>query len=138
NSLETDEIKKGFNNLLDNKKDLLMYEEAKTRQISDWLVGINASQLYSLLSQKKGFSGSMSVGRVQSPTVFMIYQREKEMNNFISKPFYELFGIFKHENGTYKGKANYKEEDKKVLNDLLEKNSAKTDSVEGKITKVSK
>lgn len=46
NSLEVEEVRKGFNSLLDNSKDLLMYEEAKARQISDWLVGMNASQLY--------------------------------------------------------------------------------------------
>jgi len=44
NSLEVDEIRKGFANLKDNKKDLLMYREAKTRQISDWLVGMSATR----------------------------------------------------------------------------------------------
>ncbi|MFD1926474.1 DNA topoisomerase III [Sporosarcina siberiensis] len=114
NSLEVEEVRKGFNNLLDNKKDLLMYEEAKTRQIADWLVGINASQLFSLL-----LNTSLSVGRVQSPTVYMIYQRQKEIENFVSKPFYELFAEFTHENGTYSGKSQMKEDKRGTVIDLL-------------------
>ena len=50
NSLEVDEVRKGFNILQDNKKDLLLYYEAKTRQISDWFVGMNGSRLFSLTS----------------------------------------------------------------------------------------
>lgn len=123
NSLEVDEVRKGFNNLQDNTKDLKMYNEAKTRQISDWLVGMNASQLYTLLLQQKGLNTTLSVGRVQSPTVFMIYQRQKEIENFVSKPFYELYGEFKTTSGLYNGKAKLKEENKQALVDLLEKNN---------------
>ncbi|WP_261007249.1 DNA topoisomerase, partial [Staphylococcus haemolyticus] len=88
NSLEVDEIRKGFNNLQDNKKDLLLYYEAKTRQISDWLVGMNVSRLFTLLLQQKGFNDSLSIGRVQSSTVYLIYQRQKEIEQFVSTPFY--------------------------------------------------
>lgn len=130
NSLEVDEVRKGFSNLLDNQKDLLMYNEAKTRQISDWLVGINASQLYTLLLQQKGLNTTLSVGRVQSPTVYMIYQRQKEIENFVSKPFYELYAEFKHEEGTYKGKAKIKEDSKEKVISLLEKNNISCSSTE--------
>lgn len=123
NSLEVDEVRKGFNNLQDNTRDLKMYQEARTRQISDWLVGMNASQLYTLLLQQKGLNTTLSVGRVQSPTVYMIYQRQKEIENFISKPFYELFGDFKTTSGLYVGKAKLKEENRQSLVDLLEKNN---------------
>lgn len=122
NSLETDEVRKGFNNLRDNTKDLLMYNEAKTRQISDWLVGINASQLYTLLLEQKGLETALSVGRVQSPTVYMIYQRQQEIENFVSKPFYELYAEFTHEKGVYKGKAKIKEDERQQVVALLEKN----------------
>lgn len=44
NSLEIEEVRKGFANLQDNRKDLLLYEEAKARQISDWLVGMSATR----------------------------------------------------------------------------------------------
>lgn len=139
NSLENDEIRKGFNNLHDNKKDLLMYAEAKTRQVADWLVGINASQLYTLLLQQKGLNTSLSVGRVQSPTVYMIYQRQKEIEEFVPKPFFELFSNFTHSNGEYEGKAKVKEENKEKILSLLEKNDLlDLKSDEAKIKEVSK
>jgi DNA topoisomerase-3 len=125
NSLEVDEVRKGFNNLRDNSKDLLMYEEAKTRQISDWLVGINASQLYTLSLQRKGLNTTLSVGRVQSPTVYMIYQRQNEIDNFVSKPFYQVEGLFNAENGKYKGMANVKEESRDTVQELLNKHNIK-------------
>src|SRR5699024_9941052 len=119
NSLETEEVREGFNNLQDNKKDLLMYEEAKTRQIADWLVGINGSQLYTLLLQQKGVEGVFSVGRVQTVLTYLIYQRDKEINEFESKPFYELESEFNHENSKYKGKAKVKEDKKETVQEIL-------------------
>ena len=52
-------------NLRDNKKDLLLYEEAKARQISDWLVGMNGSRLYTLLLKARGYEQVFPIGRVQ-------------------------------------------------------------------------
>ncbi|WP_192982154.1 type IA DNA topoisomerase [Marinilactibacillus psychrotolerans] len=107
NSLEISEIKKGFQNLKDGQEFHSTYKEAETRQIADWLVGINLTRLYTLYMQKNGMRGVFSVGRVQTPTLFLIYQRNEEIKKFVSKPFYELYANFKHPNGTYKGK--YKE-----------------------------
>ncbi|WNB90980.1 DNA topoisomerase III [Bacillus sp. NEB1478] len=119
NSLEVDEVRKGFSNLHDNKKDLLLYSEAKTRQISDWLVGMNGSRLYTLLLQQKGLKDSLSIGRVQSPTTYLIYQRHLEIENFVPKPFYEIEGNFSAANGKYKGKAKIKSENKEEILQLL-------------------
>ena len=94
NSLEVDEVRKGFANLHDNRKDLLMYEEAKARQISDWLVGMNGSRLYSLLLKARGIQEVFPIGRVQSPTVYLIYQRQREIETFVSEPFFEIEATF--------------------------------------------
>lgn len=123
NSLEVDEIRKGFDHLQDNKKDLLLYYEAKTRQISDWLVGMNGSRLFTLLLQQKGFNDSLSIGRVQSPTVYLIYQRQKEIEQFVSKPFYEIEGNFTAKNGKYKGKAKIKSEKIEEVQALMKKHN---------------
>ncbi|MBE9885864.1 DNA topoisomerase III [Enterococcus faecium] len=104
NSLETSEIKKGFQNLKDGQAFYSTYKEAETRQIADWLVGINLTRLYPLYMQKNGMRGVFSVGRVQTPTLFLIYQRNEEIKHFVSKPFYELYATFTHSNGKYKGK----------------------------------
>src|SRR5699024_4955916 len=139
NSLEVDEIKRGFNNLQDDKKSLLMFEEAQTRQLADWLVGINGSQLYTLLLQQKGVEGVFSVGRVQTVLTYLIYQRDKEINEFVSKPFYELESEFHHENGSYKGKAKIKEDKKETIQDILnEANISELTSQDAVIKEVNK
>ena len=103
NSLETREIKKGFQNLKDGQAFYSTYKEAETRQIADWLVGINLTRLYTLYMQKNGMRGVFSVGRVQPPTLFLIYQRNEEIKHFVSKLFYELYATFTHSNGKSKG-----------------------------------
>src|SRR5699024_2775693 len=67
--------------------------------------------------------GVTSIGRVQSPTVYMIYQRQKEVENFVSKPFYELESVFSHEKGEYKGKAKIKTDSKDKIKDLLQEHN---------------
>lgn len=61
--------------------------------MADWLVGMNLSRLYTLYMQQNGMQGVFSIGRVQTPTLYLIYQRNKEIEAFVSKPFYELFGF---------------------------------------------
>ncbi|MCM3169507.1 type IA DNA topoisomerase [Peribacillus frigoritolerans] len=119
NSLEVDEVRKGFANLTDNQKDLLLYNRAKTRQIADWLVGMNGSRLYTLLLQQKGFKESLSIGRVQSPAVYLIYQRQLEIENFVPKPFFEIEADFTAAHGKYKGKAKIKSEKKEEVLNIL-------------------
>ncbi len=70
NSLEREAIREGFANLKDGVEDIPSYQEAQTRQISDWLIGMNGSPLYSLSLQKKGISEVFSLGRVQTPTLY--------------------------------------------------------------------
>lgn len=128
NSLEVDEIRKGFMNLRDNEKDLLLYEEAKARQISDWLVGMNGSRLYTLLLKAKGYEQVFPIGRVQSPTVYLIYERQKEIETFVSEPFFEAEALFTAENGAYKGKAKVRMKKREELVALLGKHAIRPDS----------
>src|SRR5699024_6896889 len=114
NSLEVDVIQKGFKDLKNGDDYLNLYHEAKARQISDWLVGINASRCYSLLLQAKGLKGAYSAGRVQTPSLYLIYERQNEVENFKSTPFYEIIGeVNKNENKfnvKYKGKFDQLQE----------------------------
>ena len=137
NSLEVDEVRKGFTNLHDNRKDLLMYEEAKARQISDWLVGMNGSRLYSLLLKARGIQEVFPIGRVQSPTVYLIYQRQREIETFVSEPFFEIEATFTAGQGSYKGKAKAKEPKREIIRDLLAKHAIHPHSP-GIITSVEK
>src|SRR5699024_8606663 len=66
---------------------------------------------------------TLSVGRVQSPLTYLIYERQKEIDGFVSKPFYELISHFSHEKGNYQGKAKVKEDNKQAVSDLLNENN---------------
>ncbi|MFU1850388.1 DNA topoisomerase, partial [Enterococcus faecium] len=77
NSLEKDVIRSGFQNLQPGMNYYPFYQEAQTRQIADWLIGMNASPLYTLNLQQKGVQGTFSLGRVQTPTLYLIFQRQE-------------------------------------------------------------
>ncbi|MEK6453624.1 DNA topoisomerase III [Caldifermentibacillus hisashii] len=103
-SLTPKAIKEGFRNLRDEIETKNLYFEAYTRACSDWIVGMNASRLYSILLKEKGFSDVFSVGRVQTPTLALIVKRELEIEQFVSEPFWEVFGEFFINGKKYKGK----------------------------------
>lgn len=95
NSLEKEAIREGFKNLKDGQDYYPYYKEAQTRQIADWLIGMNGSPLYSLYLQKSGIAESFSLGRVQTPTLYMIYKRQREIEQFVKEPYFELAASFK-------------------------------------------
>jgi DNA topoisomerase III len=103
-SLTAKAIKEGFQNLLTEQDTKNLYFEAYTRACADWLVGMNASRLYSLLLQQKGFSDVFSVGRVQTPTLALIVKKELEIEQFVSEPFWEVEANFSIENKKFTGK----------------------------------
>jgi DNA topoisomerase III len=103
-SLTANSIREGFKNLLSEQDTKNLYYEAYTRACADWLVGMNASRLYSLLLQQKGFSDVFSVGRVQTPTLALIVKRELEIENFKSEPFWEVEASFVFGKNKYSGK----------------------------------
>lgn len=90
NSLEKEAIRKGFVHLKDANDTYPKFMEAQTRQMSDWLVGMNLSPLYTLSLQEKGTQGTFPIGRVQTPTLMMVYRRQKEIKQFQSKDYFEL------------------------------------------------
>ena len=84
-SMEDNAIKEGFSNLKNGKDYDKLFESAQARAIADWLVGMNISRLYSCLYQQ-----NYSVGRVQTPTLYMIVKRDDEINNFKKEKYYTI------------------------------------------------
>lgn len=82
-SMTDSAIKQGFKNLKDAKEYYRLYEAALARAEADWLVGLNISRA---LTCK--YNASLSAGRVQTPTLSLITQREEEIKNFIPKTYY--------------------------------------------------
>lgn len=122
NSLEVDAVRKGFSNLLDNKKDVLMYQEAKARMVSDYLIGMNLSPLYTVKLKNMGLhDNTFGIGRVQTPTLYMIYQRYLDILNFVEEEFFEIHARFKYEGNEYIGKMEFKEKGSEIAKAVLEK-----------------
>lgn len=128
NSQEKEEVQRGFQNLINADKTYDYFVEAQSRQHADWLVGMNLSPLFSLLLQQQGFKGSLSIGRVQSPTVYLIYQRQQEIENFRPENFFEIEGAFQANQGSYKGKANVKEFDQEKINNIMNDHNIQRDN----------
>lgn len=123
-SLTPNAIKEGFLSLLDESDTRPLFYEAYTRACADWVVGMNASRLYSLLLQQQGFSDVFSVGRVQTPTLALIVKREKEIESFVSEPFWEVVAQFQIEGKKYSGKWTKDGETRILTKELAEKIAA--------------
>ncbi|WP_312353594.1 DNA topoisomerase 3 [Aminipila sp.] len=87
-SMETKAIKEGFDKLKEGSAYDRLYQAALCRLQADWLVGINFSRLFSCMSNSQ-----MNIGRVQTPTVNLIVERQRTIDNFDSKPFYILTAV---------------------------------------------
>ncbi|WP_066061208.1 DNA topoisomerase III [Neobacillus soli] len=123
-SLTANAIRDGFQKLLDEGETRSLYFEAYTRACADWVVGMNASRLYSLLLQKQGFSDVFSVGRVQTPTLALIVKRELEIENFKAEPFWEVLAHFLINGKKYTGKWQNDGETRVKTKELAEKVAA--------------
>lgn len=108
-SSQTDRaIKEGFQNLKSAKEYDNLYYSAQARAEADWLVGLNTTRA---LTCK--YNASLSAGRVQTPTLALIVQREEEIQNFVPKLYYTVKGDFGAFKGTYRdAKGNTRFSDK--------------------------
>ena len=82
-SMEDAAIREGFDHLRPGSDYDKLYDAAVCRAGADWLIGINATRLFSVL-----YGVTLNVGRVMSPTLALLVQRESDIESFISKPFY--------------------------------------------------
>lgn len=87
NSLEESAIINGFKNLHDGSEYDNLYKAALCRQTADWLVGCNFSRVFSLIY---GNGVTLNIGRVQSPTLALIVNRENQIAEFVKEPFYTV------------------------------------------------
>ena len=92
-SMTDEAIREGFQKLKDQSEYQPLYLAGLSRAIGDWLLGINATRLYSI---KYGQPGKpLSVGRVQTPTLALIVNRQKEIDNFKPEPYWVLATVYR-------------------------------------------
>lgn len=92
-SLTEEAIREGFNKLKDSKEFDNLFAAGNSRAVGDWVLGINGTRLYTRKYGKEKMT--LSVGRVQTPTLAMIVQRQKEINAFKSEEYWELKTIYR-------------------------------------------
>ncbi|HHU80140.1 MAG TPA: DNA topoisomerase III [Acholeplasmataceae bacterium] len=120
-SLTDQAIKEGFKKIRPGNEFLNLHASAQARSIADWLVGLNVTRA---LTCK--YNDSLSAGRVQTPTLAMIVQREEEINSFVPQSFYEIVLTVKGVPFTYINKNKEtrifsKEEAEEILNNSRNK-----------------
>lgn len=115
---------------------------ALARSRADWLYGMNMSRAYTLLGQRAGYDGVLSVGRVQTPVLGLVVRRDEEIANFVSKPYYEVDALIPHDGKDIRARwkpseacAPFQDEDGKVLHRPLAENVCKR--IQGQPAKIS-
>ena len=125
-SMTDEAIKQGFQELKDQGEYQSLYLAGLSRAIGDWILGMNATRLYTLkYGQNKQV---LSIGRVQTPTLALIVNRQKEIDNFVSEPYWVLATIYRDTQFTAtSGKFTSKEEGEKAFSTIAGKPFTVTD-----------
>src|SRR5690242_3199845 len=97
-------IREGFQSLRDDRSMRPLADAAVCRSESDWLVGINGTRAMTAFNSKSGGFQLTTVGRVQTPTLAILVEREEKIKKFVSRNFWELHGTFAAEAGEYSGR----------------------------------
>ncbi len=103
-SMTPESIRQGFTKLLDNSEVQPLAEAAVSRSESDWLVGINGTRTMTAFNSQEGGFHKTTVGRVQTPTLAILVEREEKIKKFVPQSYWEILGTFATENGHYTGK----------------------------------
>ncbi|WP_223531744.1 DNA topoisomerase III [Pseudomonas sp. GL-RE-20] len=83
-------IRKALSSLKPGQETFPLYHSALARSRADWLIGMNLSRLFTLLGRRAGYDGVLSVGRVQTPTLRLVVDRDRAIANFVSVPYWEV------------------------------------------------
>jgi len=129
-SLTDDAIRNGFTKLQEGHAYDGLYRAAKCRSESDWIVGLNATRLYTL---KFGGQGSLwTIGRVQTPVLALIVQKDLDISSFVPKDFWELHTLYRDTDFQYVGgRFDRKADAETLLSQILERDFRVTE-VKGK------
>src|ERR1041384_4568180 len=109
-------IRDGFGHLRDDHELLPLADAALSRAEADWLVGINGTRAMTAFNSKSGGFIKTTVGRVQTPTLAIVVEREQKIKKFVPRDYWEVIGTFGAQAGSYPGRwfdENFKRGDVK-------------------------
>lgn len=89
-ALDEASVRKALANLLPGEKTALLYDAGKGRSRADWVIGMNMTRLCTLLARDAGVDELLSVGRVQTPTLAIVVNRDNEIANFVPVPYWQV------------------------------------------------
>ncbi|MGN8258675.1 DNA topoisomerase III [Pseudomonas sp. SMSB3] len=89
-ALDDASIRKALAHLLPGQQTFNLYHSALGRSRADWLIGMNMSRLFTLLGQQSGYQGVLPVGRVQTPTLRLVVDRDRSIADFVPVPFWAI------------------------------------------------
>lgn len=100
-ALDEASIRKALANTREGHETVSLYHAALSRQRADWLVGMNISRLYTVLARNVGFQETLHVGRVLTPTVALVCQRDREIRDFRPAPYWTVTATVKAQGGQF-------------------------------------
>lgn len=128
-------VKRALSQMRSNREFIPLSISALARSRADWLYGMNMSRAYTLLGQKAGYQGVLSVGRVQTPVLGLVVRRDEEIENFVARDYFTLHALIPYQDGanSFDIRARWKpseackqwqDEEGRVLNRKLVENVA--------------
>jgi DNA topoisomerase-3 len=129
-SLTTEAIKEGFQNLKPASNYDNLYYAGFSRAIGDWLLGMNATRLYTV--KHGGYKQVLSIGRVQTPTLAMVVDRFKEIENFKPQPYWELQTLYRETLFSYEEGRFLNKEDGELLANKVKESEFEIVSIDKK------
>ncbi|HEV7857706.1 MAG TPA: DNA topoisomerase 3 [Pyrinomonadaceae bacterium] len=137
-SLTRDAIIEGFKHLKPAEEYKGLRDSAHARQQADWLVGMNATRAQTIKARQAGHDGVYSLGRVQTPTLALIVERDHEINTFVPTNYYEVVADFQSPSGAYRGVWFSKGGSRFDRQEAAEAIAGKVSGQQGNIEKVEK
>ncbi|MDM4770869.1 DNA topoisomerase III [Solimonas sp. SE-A11] len=92
-ALDPASIKKALAQILPGERTAALYSAGLGRARADWLVGMNLTRAYTLLGRDRGVEGVLSVGRVQTPTLRLVVDRDRQIEGFVAQPFWDVVAV---------------------------------------------
>ncbi len=133
-SMTTEAIRTAFKNLRSDGDMQPLADAARSRSESDWLVGINSTRALTAFNSQGGGFNKTTAGRVQTPTLAILADREEKIRAFVPRAYWEVFGDFGVKAGSYRGRWFDSAFKKAAEEDRAERiwDKAKADAIEAK------
>lgn len=118
-ALDEASIRQALSNKLPGVKTEHLYHAGMARSRADWMTGMNLTRLYTLKAREQGYGEVLSVGRVQTPTLALVVGRDREIANFVSKPYWQVLTMLQKEGSNFRASwvpaANYCDDEKRCI-----------------------